>query len=131
VIETIPIHHIIKILKYEDTVKDWMAKVRDHAKEMMLQGMEIPGYKVVQSFGHAKWVDPAVVAAEFEEEGDKIFKPKELLSPAQFEKAVGKKKLGPAFRDEYTIRPETGYKIVEADDKGETVKLTKAQEDFQ
>lgn len=131
IVDTLSIEHIVKILKYEDTVKDWMARVRDHAKEMMLQGMEIPGYKVVQAFGHAKWIDPEVIKAEFEDEhGDKIYKPRELLSPAQFEKAVGKKQLGKSFRDDYTVRPETGYKIVESDEAGETVKTIKAQEDF-
>ena len=132
VVDTLTIEHIVKILRYEDTVKDWMAKVREHAKELLLQGAEIPGYKIVQSFGHAKWIDPDVIIAEFEgEHGEKIYKPKELLSPAQFEKAVGKKELGKSFRDDYTVRPENGYKIVEADDTAEPIKLTKPQEDFQ
>ena len=132
VVDTLSLEHIVKILQYEDTVKDWMAKVREHAKELMLQGAEIPGYKVVQSLGHAKWIDPDVIKAEFEAEyGDRIYKPQELLSPAQFEKAVGKKQLGKTFREDYTIRPESGYKIVETDAAGEPIKTIKAQEDFQ
>ena len=130
VVDTLHIDHIIKVLKYEDTIKDWMARVRDHAKELMLQGQEIPGYKVVQSFGHAKWIDEEVVVAEFEDEfGDKLWE-KKLISPSRLEKLAGKKKLGKDFRDEYTTRPEAGYKIVETDEKGEPVKTIKAQEDF-
>jgi len=131
VVEQLSMEHIVKILAYEDTVKDWMAKVREHAKELMLNGTDVPGYKVVQSFGHAKWIDEDVIKAEFEDEfGDKIYK-KKLISPAQLEKLAGKKRLGKDFRDDYTVRPEAGYKIVKTEERGEPAKLTKAQEDFQ
>lgn len=132
VTDKLSIEHIVKILKYEDTVKDWMAKVREHAKELMIKGTDIPGYKVVQSLGHAKWVDEEVIKAEFEEEfGDKLYGERKLVSPAQFEKIAGKKRLGKDFRDDYTVRPEAGFKIVETEEKGEPIKLTKAEEDFQ
>jgi len=131
VVDTLTMDHIIKILKYEDTIKDWMAKVRDHAKTMMIQGEDVPGYKVVQSLGNAKWMDEDVIKAEFEDEfGDKLFAERKLLSPAKFEKLAGKKRLGKDFRDDYTVRPEAGYKIVETEEHGEPIKLTKAQEDF-
>lgn len=131
VVETLSIDHIRKILKYEDTVKDWMARVRDHAKELLLWGETIPGYKIVQSYGHAKWVDEDMIVAEFEGEyGDKLYE-KKLISPSKFEKLAGKKALGKDFRENYTVRPETGYKIVEEDEKGEPIKTVKAEEDFQ
>jgi molybdopterin-guanine dinucleotide biosynthesis protein len=131
VVDVLTMEQITRVLKYEDTVKDWMGKVRDHAKELMLQGVDIPGYKVVQAIGNAKWIDEEAIKAEFEEEfGDKLFE-KKLLSPAKFEKLAGKKRLGKEFREEYTVRPENGFKVVEIDEKGETVKKTKAQEDFE
>ena len=122
--------HIIKVLKYEDTIKDWMSKVRDHAKELMLQGEKISGYKIVQSLGHAKWIDEDAIIAEFNDEfGDKLWE-KKLVSPSKFEKLAGKKRLGKDFREEYTIRPQSGYKIVEEEEQGEPIKTIKAQEDF-
>jgi hypothetical protein len=131
VVNTLSIDHIIKILKYEDTVKDWMARVRDHAKELMLQGEQIPGYKVVASIGHAKWIDEEGIIAEFGDEfGDKLYEERKVLSPSQFEKLVGKKKLGKTFRDDYTVRPQNGFKIVEENEKGEALKTIKPQEDF-
>lgn len=130
VVDTLSLEHITKVLKYEDTVKDWMSKVKDHAKEMMLQGLEIPGYKITQSQGNAKWLDEDVIKAEFDDEyGDKMYE-KKLLSVAKFEKMAGKKRLGKDFREGYTIRPNTGYKIVEEDAKGEPIKIIKAQDDF-
>lgn len=132
-VQTLTTEQIIKVLKYEDTIKDWMSKVKDFAKDIMIKGIEIPGYKVVKSLGHAKWIDPEAVIAEYSDEfGDAIFKPveKELLSPAQFEKLVGKKRLGKEFRDDNTVRPDAGEKIVEADEKGESLRHTNAQEDF-
>jgi len=130
VVDVLTIEQIRKVLKYEDTVKDWMAKVREHATNIMLQGVDVPGFKVVESFGHAKWRDEQVILAEFNDEfGDKLYV-KKLVSPAQFEKIAGKKRLGPNFREDYTERPSSGYKIVDEEAKGETVKITKAQEDF-
>ena len=130
IVEVLTMEQIQKVLKYEDTVKDWMARVRDHAKELMVQGQEIPGYKVVQAQGNAKWVDEEVILAEFGDEfGEKLYE-KKLLSPAKFEKLAGKKRLGENFREEYTVRPDNGFKIVEADEKGETIKKVKAKEDF-
>jgi len=130
-IRLLSIEHIQKVLKYEDVVKDWMSKVRDHAKELMLQGENIPGYKVVASQGNARWIDEDVVLAEFGDEfGDKMYT-KKLISPAQLEKLAGKKRLGQDFREDYTVRPDNGFKIVEEDAKGEPVKTIKPQEDFQ
>lgn len=131
VVQTLTIEQIKKVLKYEDTVKDWMAKVRDHAKELMVQGTTIPGYKVVKAQGNAKWVDEKAVIADFEGVlGDAIYTERKIVSPSQLEKLVGKKKLGPTFRDEYTVRPDNGYKIVEEGEAGETVAIVKAKDDF-
>lgn len=131
IVEKLSMEQIVKILNYEDVVKDWMAKVREHAKELMLNGEDVPGYKVVQSYGHAKWIDEDVIKAEFEDEfGDKLYQ-KKLISPAQLEKLAGKKRLGKDFRDDYTVRPENGFRIIKTEERGEPVKLTKAQEDFQ
>lgn len=130
VVDSMSLSMIQKVLKYEDVIKDWMSKVRDHAKELMVQGEHIPGYKVVQGLGNARWVDEEVVIAEFEDEfGDKLFQ-KKLISPAQLEKLAGKKRLGPDFRDEYTVRPETGYKIVEESEPGAIIKSIKPEGDF-
>jgi hypothetical protein len=129
-VELLSLEQIIKVLKYEDTVKDWMSKVRDHAKELMLQGVEVPGYKVVKALGNAKWRDEEVILAEFGDEyGEKLYE-KKLLSPAKFEKLAGKNKLGTNFREDYTLRPDNGFKIEEENGKGETIKTTKAKEDF-
>lgn len=129
-VRLLSLDHIQKVLKYEEVIKDWMAKVRDHAKELMLQGEVIPGYKIVAAQGNAKWIDEQVIVAEFEDEfGDKLYT-KKLVSPAQFEKLAGKKRLGETFREEYTVRPDNGFKIVEEESKGEPVKIKKPQEDF-
>jgi hypothetical protein len=129
-VDILTVEQIQRVLKYEDTVKDWMARVKDHAKELMVQGVEIPGFKVVESLGNAKWVSEEAIVAEFGDEfGDALYE-KSLVSPAKFEKLAGKKRLGPSFRDDYTQRTVTGYKIVGADEKGEPVKHITAKEDF-
>jgi hypothetical protein len=90
IVETLSIEQILKVLRYEDTLKDWMSKVRDHAKEILLQGVDIPGYKVVKAVGNAVWIDETAVQAEFEPEyGDKLYE-KKFLSVSKLETLVGK-----------------------------------------
>jgi len=129
--ETLPIigdmdiAQIRKVLDWSDFISDWMTKVKTHAKDMMLQGEKIPGYKVVNGLGHRTYTNEESVIAAFEARyGDELYT-KKLKSPAQVEKVVGKGKI-----DEFCFRPETGYKIVKDDNKSNAVEFIKAKDDF-
>jgi hypothetical protein len=79
----------------EPLVSLWLKRVKDQALTTMLDGGEIPGYKVVAGRGSRGWADDLEVAAELEKAGysrEEITKT-ELLSVAGMEKAIGKKKV--------------------------------------
>lgn len=86
-------HEVAEVLKMEPLVSLWLKRVKDQALTTLLDGGEIPGYKVVAGRGSRSWADDleagqALVAAGYS--NDQITKT-ELLSPAAMEKALGKK----------------------------------------
>lgn len=124
-LEALEITKIKAILDRADFIVGWVEKVKEHAKERALRGEHIPGYKLVTSYGHRKWSDETAVVEAFETSyGERIYDQK-LKSPAQLEKIVGKKEV-----EGLTFRPENGYRLVTENAKGEPVKLTKIEDDF-
>ena len=86
-------HEVAEVLKMEPLISLWLKRVKDMALTTMLDGGEIPDFKVVAGRGSRSWADDleagqALVAAGYS--NDQITKT-ELLSPAAMEKALGKK----------------------------------------
>lgn len=85
---------IADVLQMEPTISLWLKRVKEQALTTMLEGGEIPGYKVVAGRGSRSWADELEVAAELEKQGfsrDQYTETK-ILSVAQMEKALGGKK---------------------------------------
>ena len=86
---------VAEVLAMEPLVSLWLKRVKDQALTTMLDGGEIPGYKVVAGRGSRAWADELEVAAELEKAGysrEDITKTA-LLTVAGMEKALGKKKV--------------------------------------
>lgn len=88
-------HEVAEVLHMEPLISLWLKRVKDMALTTLLDGGEIPGFKVVAGRGSRTWADDleagqALVAAGYS--NDQITKT-ELLSPAAMEKALGKKKV--------------------------------------
>jgi len=116
---------LIKVLKYSDLIKDWVKDVNTHAFDLLKQGTELPGYKLVKKKANRKWVAEEEVVAEFKDlYGDEMFVPRKIKSPAQMEKIVGKKNVV-----DLCEIPDTGLVIAPDSDKREAVK-SNAIEDF-
>lgn len=93
-IPTLAPWEVADVLAMESTVSLWLKRVKDQALTTMLNGGEIPGYKVVAGRGSRSWADELEVAAELEKQGisrDQYTETK-ILSVAQMEKALGGKK---------------------------------------
>jgi len=126
-VSRLTIKQIVKVLDNQEFIKAFITKVVDYAKELAYQGENIPGYKLVTSQGHRKWSSEDAVLADFEgKHGSKMFEPKKLKSPSKMEKVIGKKEVV-----QYAFKPDTGYKLVTSDSKGEPISLTSAKEDFE
>ena len=86
---------VAAILEQEPLITLWLKRVRDQALKSMLAGETVPGYKVVAGRGSRTWADDLEVAGLLEKAGyieEEITETK-LLSVAQMEKAIGKKKV--------------------------------------
>lgn len=112
---------VADILKTEPMITGWLEAVKDKALSQMLNGEEIPGFKVVEGRGPREWSDDwnvvtALIVAHFDAE-QYMTKP-ELLSPAQLEKSIGKKKVAELVGDLIVTKPGSPT-IAPATDKRE------------
>lgn len=88
-------HEVAEVLAMEPLVSLWLKRVKDQALSSMLNGEQVPGYKVVAGRGSRSWADDLEAAAALQAAGyskEDITKT-ELLSVAAMEKALGKKKV--------------------------------------
>lgn len=115
---------IKEVLDAADFLTGWLDKVKEFAKEKILHGESVPGYKLVQGWGHRKYVSEDSIISDFGHLGDVLYE-KKLKTPAKLEKIVGKKELEP-----YVYKPETGLNLVPEDHKAEAVMGISAAEDF-
>lgn len=87
---------VADILQAEPMVTAWLKAVKDRALVSMMNGEEVPGYKVVSGRSSRVWADADGAGHVLREEGipaeDFMSRP-ELLSPAQLERSLGKKKV--------------------------------------
>ena len=86
---------VAEILEMEPMINLWLKRVHDQALSSMLAGETVPGYKVVAGRGSRNWADDLDVAKILEDGGysREDFTETKLLSVAQMEKAIGKKKV--------------------------------------
>lgn len=107
---------VADILAMEPVLNLWLKNVREMALTSMMNGEEVPGYKVVAGRGSRAWTNELEVAAALKAAGysqEDITKT-ELLSVAAMEKALGKKKAAELLADYIekrtgapTIAPQT------------------------
>ena len=89
-------HEVAEVLQMEPLITLWLKRVKAQALTTLLDGGEVPGYKVVEGRSSREWknemlvIDTLVVDGGYSKE--QITKT-ELLSPAAMEKALGKKKV--------------------------------------
>lgn len=101
-------HELAEALSMEPLVSLWLRKIKAQALDSMLQGAEVPGYKVVEGRpGNRKWtdedkVDEALHCAGLSRED---YTETKLLSPAGMDKLLGKKKAAELLGDLTTREP--------------------------
>lgn len=89
-------HEVADVLAMENLVTLWLKRVKAQALTTLLEGGEIPGWKVVEGKqGNRKWTDELQVAAALDAAGygPGEYTETKLLSPAAMDKALGKKKV--------------------------------------
>jgi hypothetical protein len=106
---------IKKVLDNTTLIKSYLQMIEDTARERLIYGEEIEGYKLVRSMSRRK------LNKDAEDElrdcyGDKIYQ-KTLLGLTALEKVLGKRNL-----DNYTHKSLSGLAIVKDTDKRQSVK---------
>ena len=110
---------ISSIMDQAELISAWISKVRLHAEELLKNGAEVPGWKLVQKRGIRKWADEDEAAAAFGEL-DGAYKT-ELISPAQMEKILKKNGIDVRALEPLVTKESSGTTLVKADDKREAV----------
>ena len=124
---------VAEVLKMEPLISLWLKRVKEQALTTLLDGGEIPGYKVVAGRSSRAWADELEVAEELKSAGYSLedITETKLLSVAAMEKALGKKKVAEMVGGH--IFTSTGSPtIAPATDKRPVYnRLEEAQKDFE
>ena len=94
-------HEVAEVLAMEPLISLWLKRVKAQAMTTLLDGGEVPGYKVVEGRGSRDWADELRVSKVLEDAGYALesYTETKLLSPAAMEKALGKKKVAELLPD--------------------------------
>jgi hypothetical protein len=97
-----------------ELLEGWIKDLRALAFGLLEQGATVPGYKLVQKQARRQWVDPTAAAPWLISQGvDEVFT-QELISPAQAEKVLKKRKV--ALRDDLVVAVSSGTTLAPVDD---------------
>ncbi len=124
---------VADILKQESMITGWLKAVKERALSQMLSGEEIPGFKVVEGRGSREWSDEDKLPLILEAGGctyDEYTKT-EILSPAQLEKSIGKKKVAELVGALIVTKPGNPTIAPETDKRKPYDRLEAARKDFE
>ena len=88
-------HEVADVLRMEPMISLWLKKVKEQAMSTLMEGGEVPGYKVVAGRGSRSWADDLEVANILKASGysEADITKTTVLSVAAMETAIGKKKV--------------------------------------
>ena len=98
---------LTEVLDKAPYVEEWFAAVREHARQMLEQGGEVPGFKLVAKRATRRWTNEDEAEKWLREQRVKVndFAPRKMVSPAQAEKIVG------TLPDELVEAKSSGYNL--------------------
>lgn len=91
--DTLTIEEIAGLLPRLDQIAKWCGEVQEYALSKALEGVRLPGYKLVEGRSTRKWIDELAVAEAMRAEGlsnEQIYNMK-LVGLTEAEKLLGKK----------------------------------------
>lgn len=103
------------ILERTDLIRGWLKAVEDYAfHKAAVEGVVVPGYKLVDKIGNRAWLDKDHAAEILQAAGIDPLK-SDVVSPAEAERRLGKG--GKALVEPLVHRPTTGVALVPETDK--------------
>ena len=132
-VPTLAPYEVADVLTMEPLIALWLKRIKAQAMTTLMNGEEIPGYKVVEGkLGNRKWKDELQVAKTLEDAGrsrDEYTETK-LLSPAAMDKAIGKKAVAELLADLIDRAPGAPTVVPVSDKRPPLDRLAEAKEDF-
>ena len=108
-------------------IEGWLGAIEKSVKERLEDGDAFPGYKLVEGRSNRKWADEREAEAKLIRLlNDKAFAPAKLISPAQAEKALGKKRAGEI--GDLIVKPHGAPTLAPESDKRPAIGVS--EEDF-
>lgn len=125
-------YEVADVLRMEPMVTLWLKKVKEQALTTLMNGEELPGYKLVEGkLGNRKWKDEGEVAATLAPLYSKEeYTETRLLSPSQMDKAIGKKKVAELLEGLIERAPGAPTIAPITDKRPAYDRLAEAQNDF-
>jgi hypothetical protein len=127
-------HEVAEALRMEPLVTLWLRRLKAQALTDLLNGQEVPGFKVVEGKpGNRKWTDELQVADVLKNAGYRLdeYTETKLLSPAGMDKLLGKKKAAELLAG-YTDRaPGSPTVVPETDKRPVFDRVAEAVKDFE
>ena len=127
-------HEVAEVLQMEPLVTLWLKKVKEMALTSLLDGEQIPGYKLVEGKqGDRKWTDEVKVAEALKAAGYSLedITETKLHSPAKMDKAIGKKKVAELLSSMIDRAPGSPIMVPETDKRPAYDRLAEAKKDFE
>lgn len=109
-----------RVLNNKRLVVSWLDAVESYVKEQLESGVPVPGFKLVAGRANRQWAEGADSKIE-ELFGEQAYSRK-LISPAQAEKILGRKRLSEIA--DIVVKPEGAPTIAGADDPRPAVNIT-------
>lgn len=128
--------HLANCLSAVDLIEDWCKAVRAKAEAELLEGHDVPGYKLVEGRrGARKWSDASVVEAAMKSMRLKVddMYDMTLISPTSAEKLVKSGTIGQrqwTKLQEHVTQPTGKPSVVPASDKRQALKVGVSADDF-
>lgn len=126
-------HEVADVLRMEPMVTLWLKKVKEQALTTLMNGEELPGYKLVEGkLGNRKWRNDREVFDLLTEAGydDNEITETKVLSPSQMDKAIGKKKVAELLEGLIERAPGAPTIAPITDKRPAYDRLAEAQNDF-
>lgn len=102
-----------EVLEKAPYVEEWFNAVREHARQALERGEEVPGWKLVAKRAYRRWTNEDEAEKWLREQRVKVsdFMPRKMVSPAQAEKIVGKGQIP----EELIEAKSSGYNLAHED----------------
>jgi hypothetical protein len=98
--EDLTLDEITILLKSFPVIKAWIQTVEEYALEQAVKGIELPGFTLGLTRSTRVWIDEQQVITKLQDQDIDYIAPRTLLTPAQMEKLLGKKKFASLLADD-------------------------------